>query len=158
MLNADDVDIAADFINSSDVDTIVGETPEPDALNADVRVRWDAHYLYLGIDNTVPGGRSWVKFGAGEAWRNDKLTIPGGKGELYVNGQKVDEVEMPQMHISTYSLAETFDIGRDTGTQVSRMYDGPFAYSDKLDRVVIRISDTNVVPPRKMPAWPAAET
>ena len=77
----------------------------------------------------------------------------GGTGELFVNGTKVDSVEMPQMHISTYSLAETFDIGRDTGTQVSQMYDGPFAYSDKLDRVVIRISDTNVVPPRKMPTY-----
>jgi arylsulfatase len=77
----------------------------------------------------------------------------GGTGELYVNDKKVDTVDMPQMHISTYSLAETFDIGRDTGTQVSRMYDGPFAYSDKLDRVVIRISDTNVVPPRKMPTY-----
>ncbi len=39
------------------------------------------------------------------------------------------EFEMPQMHISTYSLAETFDIGRDTGTQVSKMYEHPFAYS-----------------------------
>ncbi len=77
----------------------------------------------------------------------------GGTGELYVNGKKVDTADMPQMHISTYSLAETFDIGRDTGTQVSRMYDGPFVYNDKLDRVVIRISDTNVVPPRKMPTY-----
>jgi hypothetical protein len=32
-----------------------------------------------------------------------------GTGELYVNGEKVDEAEMPRMHISTYSLAETFD-------------------------------------------------
>lgn len=77
----------------------------------------------------------------------------GGRGELYVNGKKVDSVEMPQMHISTYSLAETFDVGRDTGTQVSKLYDGPFAFNGKLDRVVIRISDTNVVPPRKMPTY-----
>jgi hypothetical protein len=32
-----------------------------------------------------------------------------GTGELYVNGEKVDEAEMPRMHISTYSLAETCD-------------------------------------------------
>jgi hypothetical protein len=32
-----------------------------------------------------------------------------GTGELYVNGEKVDEAEMPRMHISTYSLADTFD-------------------------------------------------
>jgi arylsulfatase len=77
----------------------------------------------------------------------------GGTGELFVNDKKVDTVEMPQMHISTYSLAETFDVGSDTGTQVSRMYEGPFAYDGRLDRVVIRISDTNVVPPRKMPTY-----
>jgi len=41
-------------------------------------------YLYLGIDNTVPSGRSWVKFGAEQDWRQDKLTIPGGKGEYMV--------------------------------------------------------------------------
>ncbi len=52
----------------------------------------------------------------------------GGTGELYVNGEKVASQEMPRMHISTYSLAETFDIGRDTGTQVSRIYEGPFPF------------------------------
>ncbi len=35
---------------------------------------------------------------------------------------------MPQMHVSTYSLAETFDVGRDTGTQVSEMYTDPFVF------------------------------
>ncbi|WP_370980044.1 arylsulfatase [Agaribacterium sp. ZY112] len=64
-----------------------------------------------------------------------------GTGELYVNGKKVDEVTMPKMHISTYSLAETFDIGRDTGTQVSKLYEGPFIYNGKLDRVNITLND-----------------
>jgi arylsulfatase len=44
------------------------------------------------------------------------------------------------MHISTYSLAETFDVGRDTGTQVSRLYDGPFPFVGALDRVVVRLT------------------
>lgn len=75
----------------------------------------------------------------------------GGKGELYVDGKKVAETEMPLMHISTYSLAETFDVGRDTGTQVSKMYTDPFPYDGALDRVIIRVSDENTVPPRKLP-------
>jgi len=62
-----------------------------------------------------------------------------GTGELYVNGDKVGEVEMPRMHISTYSLAETFDVGLDTGTQVSKLYDGPFQFSGELDRVIIML-------------------
>lgn len=59
---------------------------------------------------------------------------------------------MPQMHISAYSLAETFDIGRDTGTQVSKMYEDPFPFSGRLDRVIFTVSDENAVPPRKLPA------
>jgi arylsulfatase A-like enzyme len=74
----------------------------------------------------------------------------GGKGELYINGEKVDEVEMPLMHISTYSLAETFDVGRDTGTQVSTMYQDPFPYDGPLDRVIFTVSNESVVPPRTM--------
>ena len=64
----------------------------------------------------------------------------GGKGELYVNGEKVDEVDMPEMHRSTYSLAETFDIGIDTGTQVSKLYQGPFEFQGELDRVLITLT------------------
>ena len=43
----------------------------------------------------------------------------GGTGEFFVNGEKVDEIDMPQMHRSTYSLAEAIDVGIDTGTQVA---------------------------------------
>ena len=61
---------------------------------------------------------------------------------MYVNGSKVDETDMPKMHISTYSLAETFDVGRDTGTQVDPNYEGgPFPFNGTLDRVVITLTD-----------------
>ncbi len=55
-----------------------------------------------------------------------------------MNGEKVDETDMPKMHISTYSLAETFDVGSDEGTQVDPGYAGsPFPFKGNLDRVVI---------------------
>ncbi len=60
---------------------------------------------------------------------------------LSVNGEKVDQADMPQMHISTYSLAETFDVGRDTGTQVSRQYTDPFPFNGALDKVVITLTE-----------------
>ncbi|MBN2307600.1 MAG: hypothetical protein JXR94_01435 [Candidatus Hydrogenedentes bacterium] len=41
-------------------------------------------YLYLGIDNTVAGGKSWVRFSGGADWQQDKLTVPGGAGEYMV--------------------------------------------------------------------------
>ncbi|HIF30327.1 MAG: hypothetical protein ABGX07_12465 [Pirellulaceae bacterium] len=66
----------------------------------------------------------------------------GGTGDLYVNGVKVDTTEMARMHISTYSLAETFDIGIDYGTQVAPNYAGsPFAFTGELDRVTITLTD-----------------
>ena len=93
----------------------------------------------------LPRGKTNLKFAF------EKTVEFGGKGELYVNDELVDEVEMPQMHISTYSLAETFDVGRDTGTQVTDLYTGIFEFEGELDRVTITVSDENTVPPRKMP-------
>jgi arylsulfatase len=112
------------------------------------------HYDYNFLDGVhyilkspqLPKGKVDLKF-------SFERTKPfGGQGELYVNGEKVDDVEMPQMHISTYSLAETFDVGRDTGTQVSKLYEGIFEFNNILDRVIFTVSDENTVPPRKLPA------
>jgi arylsulfatase A-like enzyme len=116
----------------------------------DNRLYYDYNFLdgvhYILKSPPLPKGKTKLKFNF------IKTEQFGGDGELYVNGEKVDEVEMPQMHIATYSLAETFDVGRDTGTQVSRLYDGIFKFNKKLDRVIFLISDDNTVPPRGLPA------
>ena len=102
------------------------------------------HYILKSA--ALPKGRTDLKF-------SFTRTKPfGGEGELYVNGDKVDQVDMPQMHIATYSLAETFDVGRDTGTQVSGLYTGIFEFNKKIDRVIFLVSDENTVPPRDLPA------
>ena len=115
----------------------------------DNRLVYDYNYLdgvhYVMQSEPLPPGTVDVKFSF------TKTQEFGGTGELYVNDAKVGETDMPQMHISTYSLAETFDIGRDTGTQVSKSYTDPFPYDGELDRVVITVSDENTVPPRKLP-------
>ena len=114
--------------------------------------KWYYEYNFLDgvhyvIESTaLPKGKTDLKFNF------IKTQEFGGKGELFVNGELVDEVEVPQMHISTYSLAETFDVGRDTGTQVSELYTGTNVFNRKLDRVIITVSDENTVPPRKLPA------
>ena len=65
-----------------------------------------------------------------------------GEGELYVNGEKQDSGYFEAMHISTYSLAETFDIGLDNGTQVDPNYEGsPFAFTGTIDKVIITLTD-----------------
>jgi len=116
----------------------------------DHRSYYDYNFLdgvhYVINSSPLPRGVTDLKFNF------IKTQNFGGIGELYVDGEKVDEVEMPQMHIATYSLAETFDIGRDTGTQVSDLYTGIFKFDAGLDRVIITVSDENTVPPRLLPA------
>ena len=113
------------------------------------RLYYDYNFLdgvyYTMASPPLPEGKTDLKFNF------IKTKEFGGTGELYINGEKVAEAEMPKMHISTYSLAETFDVGRDTGTQVSKKYTDPFAYDGALDRVVITVSDDNTVPPRQLP-------
>jgi len=41
-------------------------------------------YFYLGIDHSREAGNSAVDFGDGKGWRQDTLTIPGGRGEYMV--------------------------------------------------------------------------
>ncbi|MHC4356831.1 MAG: arylsulfatase, partial [Planctomycetota bacterium] len=104
------------------------------------KLYYDYHFLdgvyYTMASPPLPEGKADLKFNF------IKTKEFGGRGELYVNGEKVAESFMPQMHISTYSLAETFDVGRDTGTQVSKIYTGdPFIFNGELDRVVITLTD-----------------
>jgi arylsulfatase len=64
-----------------------------------------------------------------------------GKGELYVNGSKVDEIDMPVTHPATFSLSEPFGVGRDDGTQVSSFYTDAFPFTGDLDKVVFELID-----------------
>ena len=104
------------------------------------KLHFDYNYLdgvhYHLTSPALPQGRTELKFNF------IKTKEFGGTGELYINGERVDTVEMPMMHISTYSLAETFDIGRDSGTQVDPSYEGgTFPFTGDLDRVVITLTD-----------------
>lgn len=105
----------------------------------DHRLHFDYNFLdgvhYNLRSGVLPKGVTELKFVF------TKTKEFGGDGELYVNGKKADEVHMPQMHIATYSLAETFDIGLDTGTQVSRLYTDPYPFTGELDRVLISLTN-----------------
>jgi arylsulfatase A-like enzyme len=106
----------------------------------DRKLHFDYNYLdgvhYHLTSSRLPKGETELKF---NFIRTKEF---GGTGELYVNGKKVDEIEMDAMHINTYSLAETFDVGMDNGTQVDPGYAGsPFPFEGELDRVFISLKD-----------------
>jgi len=103
----------------------------------DHRLYYDYNYLdgvhYILKSPRLEKGKTTLKF---------KFIHKGnfsGVGELYVNGKKVDTVAMPKTHQSTYSLSEPFDLGRDNGTQVSRMYKGFFPFTGRLDKVIFKV-------------------
>jgi arylsulfatase len=106
----------------------------------DGRLVFDYNYLdgvhYKMTSPPLPTGPTELKFNF------IKTGEFAGTGELYVAAEKVGEVAMPDMHISTYSLAETFDVGCDTGTQVDPAYEGsPFPFTGELDRVVVNLTN-----------------
>lgn len=112
----------------------------------DGKLHYDYNYyhgLYYSLESPkLPEGKVEIKFNFIETGGKTK-GLPGGKGELYINGTKVDEADFTDMHISTFSLSETFDIGVDNGTPVSNKYKvtNHFPYTGELDKVVVKLTD-----------------
>ena len=110
------------------------------------RVYYDYNYyhgLYYSVESSpLPKGKVDIKFKFTETGGKTK-GIPGGKGELYINGKKEGEVDMPEMHISTFSLSETFDVGIDAGTPVSNKYrvTNHYPFTGELDKVVVTLTE-----------------
>ena len=101
------------------------------------------HGLYYTMESpSLPKGEVDIKFNFIETG-GVTPGLPGGKGELYVNGEKVDEVDLPDMHVSTFSLSETFDVGIDAGTPVSNKYriTNHYPYTGELDKVVVTLTE-----------------
>jgi arylsulfatase len=99
--------------------------------------------LYYTLESPKLGtGRVNIKFDFVEKGSPIR-GIPGGVGKLFINGKQVDEVKLEEMHISTFSLSETFDVGIDAGTPVSDKYSvkNHFPYTGKLDKVIVRLTE-----------------
>jgi arylsulfatase len=49
---------------------------------------------------------------------------------------------MPDMHISTFSLSETFDVGIDAGTPVSNKYrvTNHYPFTGELDKIIVMLT------------------
>ncbi len=110
------------------------------------KVYYDYNYYngnYYTLESPKLGkGKVDIKFDFVEKG-SPKRGIPGGIGKLFINGKQVDEVNMEEMHISTFSLSETFDVGIDAGTPVSNKYTvkNHFPYTGKLDKVIFTITE-----------------
>jgi arylsulfatase len=65
----------------------------------------------------------------------------GGVGTLSVDGTQVAPGRIERTTPFRFSMDETFDVGEDTGTPVSLGYDVPFAFTGRIDRLVVDLGE-----------------
>ncbi|WP_282123566.1 arylsulfatase [Algibacter mikhailovii] len=58
---------------------------------------------------------------------------------LFVNGEQVGQGPVNRTHPGQYSLSETFDVGQDTGTPVSKHFTRENKFTGNLDRLVVTL-------------------
>ena len=58
---------------------------------------------------------------------------------LSINGKEVGRGDVKRTVPGTFSLSETFDVGQDTGSPVSKDYDRDNEFTGTLDRVVFNL-------------------
>lgn len=60
----------------------------------------------------------------------------GGKGSLYINDTKVSETSIPT---STFRGSEGISVGKDIQTAVSDKYKVPYAFTGKINKIIINL-------------------
>jgi arylsulfatase len=61
--------------------------------------------------------------------------------ELYINDEKVGEGTIDRIMIASYSISETFDVGVDMGSPVSKEYTRDNEFSGELEKVIVKLTD-----------------
>ena len=90
---------------------------------------------YSVVSPVLPKGKVDLKFNF------IKTGMLKGTGELYVNGKKVAEAAIEKTVSGAFSLNESFDVGVDNGTPVSKNYKAKdhFRFTGEIDKVVINL-------------------
>ncbi|WP_346863112.1 arylsulfatase [uncultured Draconibacterium sp.] len=103
-------------------------------------------YAYNAFNEDRYFVRSNVPVPSGEVELKAEYEVAEGLSgmvTLYINGNKVGQGEIGRIHAVMYSLSETFDVGEDTGTLVSKEYNRENEFSGTLDKLVVRIPKAN---------------
>jgi len=58
---------------------------------------------------------------------------------LFINGTSAGKVNVDRILMVTYSISETFDVGVDMGSPVSKEYDRENEFSGNLEKVVVSL-------------------
>jgi hypothetical protein len=104
----------------------------------------------VGVERTTVAGSNALSPGKHTIMVDLKYDGPGiGKSAsatLLLDGQKAGECRIPRTIPFRVSADETLDIGEDTGMPVSEDYQVPFRFTGRLNKVVIKLSITNLSP------------
>jgi arylsulfatase A-like enzyme len=95
---------------------------------------YDESRFQIRSDRPLPRGKVVLKAVYKAA---DRQT---GNVTLFFNGDQVGQGQVGRTMPGTFSLSETFDVGEDTGTPVSKDYTRDNAFSGILDRVVVSLT------------------
>jgi len=99
-----------------------------------------AHYNIEGKNPLKPGKHTVVfdfKYDGGGIGR-------GGIGTIIVDGKRTAQGRIERTMPIRFSFDETFDVGEDTGTPVSEDYDVPFAFTGRIEKVVVNLGESKL--------------
>ena len=90
----------------------------------------------------VPEGRHQLRYEFEVTGEPDILKGKGaaGRGQLYIDGELVGQVEMPVTNPIMLGLASGVAVGADAGAPVTDEYEPPFEFTGTLHKVVIDVS------------------
>jgi arylsulfatase A-like enzyme len=94
------------------------------------------HKFHTASDQAIPPGNHVVRF----QFKYDGGGIgKSATGTLFVDGQQVAQGQIPQTVSTRFSLDETFDVGKDTGTPVIEDYldKMPYQFTGTLKKFVV---------------------
>jgi arylsulfatase A-like enzyme len=95
-------------------------------------------YYYLRSIDDVPTGTVNLEL---EFEKTGKKKFgAGGIARLYINGNKAGELEIPHTVRFIYSMGESFDIGRDSGTAVTPEYKHRTEFTGTIKKVMIDLA------------------
>jgi len=99
-------------------------------------------FFHAESTTTVPEGRHQLRYEFEVTGEADVLNGKGapGRGQLYIDGQLVGQVDMDVTNPIMLGLASGVAIGADPGSPVTDLYKGPFDFNGVIHKVTMDVS------------------
>jgi arylsulfatase len=99
-------------------------------------------FYHVESNTPVPEGRHQLRYEFEVTGKPDVLNGKGasGRGQLYIDGQLVGQVEMDVTNPIMLGLASGVAIGADPGSPVTDQYQGPFEFTGTIYNVTMDVS------------------